>query len=85
VNVFIILSDNADMKVEGYTITELSKTLNITSVTVRQRLHIAGIKPLTKEAIYPKSALEAIRNVPGRGRPPKAKPEDRNKVKKGKK
>jgi hypothetical protein len=30
-----------------------------------------GIKPITKEALYDVSALEAIRNVPGRGRPAK--------------
>jgi hypothetical protein len=59
------------MKVDGYTITELSKALNITPVTVRQRLHIAGIAPLTKEAIYPSDTLEKIKDVPSPGRPPK--------------
>jgi hypothetical protein len=57
------------MKVEGYTIKELSEALKITPVTVRQRLHIAGITPLTKEAIYPKNTLDKIKDVPSPGRP----------------
>jgi hypothetical protein len=60
---------------EGMTITEMAEILEIAPNTVMQRLYVAGIKPITKEAIYDKSALEAIRNVPGKGRPPKVKPE----------
>jgi hypothetical protein len=62
------------MKAEGYTAKEMAEILNITYENVRKRIEKAGIKPLTKEAIYPESALEAIRNVPRRGRPKTAKP-----------
>jgi predicted ArsR family transcriptional regulator len=61
---------------EGMTITEMAEILGIAPNTVMQRLYVAKIKPVTKEALYDKSALEAIRSVPGKGRPPKAKPED---------
>jgi len=47
----------------------MAEILGIEKNTVLQRLYVAKIKPLTKEAIYPKSALESIRNVPGKGRP----------------
>jgi len=60
---------------EGWTITEMAAKLGIERNTVMQRLFVAKIKPVTKEAIYDKSALEAIRNVPGKGRPPKPRPE----------
>jgi hypothetical protein len=59
------------MNMEGFTAEEMGKILGIEENTVLQRLYVAGIKPLTKKAIYDKSALEAIRNVPGKGRPPK--------------
>ena len=68
-------SDNEVMEVKGFTIQEIADELGITYETTHKRLQTAGIKPLVKEAIYPESALEAIRNVPGKGRPPKAKPE----------
>lgn len=58
--------------ITGITISEMAKELCIEKNAVLQRLFVAGIKPLTKEAIYPESALEAIRNVPGKGRPRKA-------------
>ena len=64
---------NNDM--QGVTITEIAKKLGITYLTAKQRLLRAGIKPLTKEAVYPESALEAIRNVPSKGRPKKAVPD----------
>jgi hypothetical protein len=38
-----------------------------------------GIKPIKivgQTGIYDPSVVEAIRNVPGKGRPPKAKPGD---------
>jgi hypothetical protein len=57
--------------VEGLTITEMAKELGIPYETAKIRLFRAGIKPITKEALYDKSALEAIRTVPGKGRPRK--------------
>jgi DNA-directed RNA polymerase specialized sigma24 family protein len=59
---------------DGYTITEMAGILGIAPNTVMQRLYVAKIKPVTKEAIYEKTALDTIRNVPGKGRPRKAKP-----------
>jgi hypothetical protein len=41
-----------------------SSLIFIEKNAVLQRLFVAGIKPLTKEAIYPEAALEAIRSVP---------------------
>lgn len=61
---------------EGLTIAEMAEMLAIPYETAKVRLFRAGIKPVTKDALYDKSALEAIRNVPGKGRPPKARPED---------
>jgi predicted ArsR family transcriptional regulator len=59
------------VKVQGYTISELSKLLEIKPVTVRQRLLVAGIKPLVAEYIYPVDTLEKLKKSPGRGRPKK--------------
>ncbi len=59
------------MDVEGYTIAEMAEMLGIPYETAKVRLFRANIKPMTKDALYEKSALEAIRNVPGKGRPKK--------------
>jgi predicted ArsR family transcriptional regulator len=55
------------------TVTEMATELGIEPNAVRQRLFVAGIKPIVKEALYAPDALERIRNVPGKGRPPKPK------------
>jgi hypothetical protein len=59
---------------EGMTIPEIAEKLGITYLAAKQRLLRAGIKPITKEAIYVKDAWERIRDTPGPGRPPKEKP-----------
>jgi hypothetical protein len=64
------------VKVEGITIREMATALGLKPNAVQQRLHVAGIDPIIREAIYPLDALERIRNVPGKGRPPKPKPEE---------
>jgi predicted ArsR family transcriptional regulator len=56
---------------KGITISEMAEELGIVKNAVAQRLFVAKIKPLTREALYALSALEAIRNVPGKGRPKK--------------
>jgi len=61
---------------EGYTMKELATLLGINEKTVNMRIFRQGIKPITKDALYDKSVLEAIRNVPGKGRPPKPRPEN---------
>jgi hypothetical protein len=75
------------MNMEGLTVEEMAKELGLGEGTVRVRLSRAGIKPITHSPVYASAALEAIRNVPGKGRPPKAKPEaaDKATVKKAKK
>jgi hypothetical protein len=55
----------------GLTITEIADKLGITYLTAKQRLLRAGIKPISKEAVYHESALEAIRVVAPVGRPKK--------------
>ena len=59
------------MTVTGLTIQEIAEKLGISYSTAQKRLSRSGIKPMLKEDLYPESALEAIRNVPGKGRPPK--------------
>jgi predicted ArsR family transcriptional regulator len=56
------------------TIQEVADALGISYFAARQRIVRAGIEPISKEALYPEDTLERVRNVPGRGRPPKAKP-----------
>jgi hypothetical protein len=56
---------------EGLTIDEMCSILKLPFKTVEARIQRAGIKPITRQAVYPPEALEAIRNVPGKGRPPK--------------
>jgi hypothetical protein len=58
---------------EGLTLSEMSTILDVPPKTVERRIQRAGFKPITREAIYAPEVLEAIRNVPGRGRPPKKK------------
>ena len=74
------------MSMDGYTAVEMAEILGINLKTAKLRLFRAGIKPVTKDAVYDKSALEAIRNVPGKGRPKKpAEPEPEKPAAKGKK
>jgi hypothetical protein len=69
----------------GLTIKEMAEKLGLGQPAVKMRLRVAGIKPIEyagPTAVYPASALDAISNVPGKGRPPKAKPEASGKPKK---
>jgi hypothetical protein len=68
------------MDAKGWTIREIAIELGIPPNTVKQRIFQAGIKPITREAIYPPDTLDRIRDAP-MGRP-KAKPEAPNKAKK---
>jgi hypothetical protein len=52
----------------------MAKELGIPLKTVKKRLERAGIKPVTQEAVYDRSALETIRDV-RMGRP-KRMPKD---------
>jgi predicted transcriptional regulator len=57
---------------EGLTIKEMAEMLGIEPSAVKQRLFVAGIKPITKDAVYDKSVLDVIKNAPSKGRPRKA-------------
>jgi hypothetical protein len=57
---------------EGYTASEMAEMLNLPLKTVKLRLFRKGLKPITHESLYDKSALEDIREAP-MGRPPKKK------------
>ena len=46
---------------------EMAEILGIEEGAVQMRLHRAGIKPLTTKALYPKSSLDKIRDVPLQG------------------
>jgi hypothetical protein len=56
---------------EGLTITEIAGLLGITPEAAKLRLYRAGIKPITKEAIYDPSCVDQIREVSKGGRPRK--------------
>jgi predicted ArsR family transcriptional regulator len=64
----------------GLTINEIAEKLGITYLTAKQRLLRAGIKPLTKEAIYPNDVIDKIKNVE-MGRPKKATEQEAKKPK----
>jgi hypothetical protein len=57
----------------GITIDEICKELSLPFKTVEARIQRAGIKPLTRQAVYPSETLDAIRAVK-MGRPPKQEP-----------
>jgi hypothetical protein len=61
--------------VEFFTVKDLSEKLEIETSAIKMRLHRAGIKPVSKDALYTEEALRILLETPGKGRPPKAKPE----------
>jgi hypothetical protein len=63
------------MTIKGFTIKEMADEIGITYEAAQKRIERAGIKPILKEDVYPESTLDIIRDSPGPGRPPKAKPE----------
>jgi predicted ArsR family transcriptional regulator len=58
---------------EFLTVREMAEKLGISPNTAKHRIFQLGIKPVSTDALYDPSVIEKIRNVPGRGRPPKAK------------
>jgi hypothetical protein len=67
---FDIITDNGVMK--GMTIDEIAEELGIPWKTAHKRIEKLGIKPLSYKALYDPAVVEAIRNVPGKGRPKKS-------------
>jgi hypothetical protein len=74
----IFFSTLTDMYImEGLTIDEIAKELGLDKPrTAEKRLQIAGIKPISRKALYPLDSVEKIRNWPSVGKPPK-KPKDK--------
>ena len=64
------------------TIDEMAKNLGLPYKTVAQRILRGGYEPIFSGNLYSPEVFEAIKDVPGRGRPPKAKPEAAEKPKK---
>jgi hypothetical protein len=56
---------------EGMTIDEMAKNLGLPYKTVAQRILRGGYEPIFSGNLYSPEVFEAIRNVPGKGRPPK--------------
>jgi predicted RNA polymerase sigma factor len=57
---------------QGLTVSEIAELLQIPVQTAARRIERAGIKPLTREAIFPFDTAEKIKNAkPGRPRKPK--------------
>ena len=70
----IVFAIIADMKVmQGETLTEIAKALDIEKWAAEKRIRKAGIKPLTREAVYPIGTIETVRNAAPVGRPKKQK------------
>ncbi len=59
---------------EGITIDEMCEKLKLPFKTVEGRIQRAGIKPITKQALYPLKTLDLIKDV-SMGRPKKPKTE----------
>ncbi len=59
---------------EGETLSEMANKLGIPQRTAERRIQRAGIKPLTKEALYPLGTSDKISDVKmGRPKKPEAK------------
>jgi predicted RNA polymerase sigma factor len=63
------------MNMEGLTVSEIAEILEIPAQTAARRIERAGIKPITREAVFPFDTVDKIRDARP-GRPPKAKPEE---------
>jgi predicted ArsR family transcriptional regulator len=55
---------------EGMTVSEIAKELKITIDAVRKRIETAGVKPISREAVYDKEVVKILKDVK-MGRPPK--------------
>ena len=81
-NILAKYADIVTVKIKGeefFTIREMADILEKDRFAIRQALFRAGIEPVSSEALYDNSALEYLRNVPGKGRPKKAEAEIKTK------
>jgi hypothetical protein len=58
------------MRMTGLTIDEMCEALNLPFKTVEARIQRAGIKPVTRQALYPADTLGKIKDIK-MGRPKK--------------
>jgi len=69
---------------EYLTVKEMAEMLEIKPTAVKVRLHTAGEKPVSKDALYSIKSYNAIKDALGKGRPKKAQaPETESKSKEG--
>jgi len=61
---------------EFLTVRDMAERLNKKTDAVKKLLHNAGLKPISRDALYPVKAFEVIKNAPPPGRPPKPKAEE---------
>ena len=57
---------------EFLTVKEMAERLNKKPSAVKMLLHLAGEKPVSKDALYDMRSFDAIKNKPGPGRPKKS-------------
>ena len=60
---------------EFLTVRDMADRLNKNTDAVKKLLHNAGLKPISRDALYPIEAFNTIKDAPPPGRPPKAKPD----------
>jgi len=61
------MADNRGM--EWITVSEMAEKTGLNPKTIHTRLRTLGIKPITREAIFPASALKALEEMRPVGRP----------------
>ncbi|MDR2923421.1 MAG: hypothetical protein LBU85_08795 [Treponema sp.] len=70
-------TDNKFVKVTGgeyFTTQDMANSLGVSPKVINMRLFRLGIKPIAKDALYPATALDAIRDVTmGRPKKPETK------------
>jgi hypothetical protein len=82
------IAENKNMKVIGgeyITVADMVSVLEVPTETVKTRLKTLGIKPISRDAIYPVLVLETLKKTPPKGRPKKANKSSNTLVKKSKK
>jgi hypothetical protein len=67
---------------EFFTVGYMSRKSGKNKEAVKKILHRTEIDPIEKNAIYGNDAWEKVKETPGKGRPPKAKPDPAKKAKK---
>ena len=63
------------MTISGYTVKDMADICGVSFNTMRRRVFVLGLKEISRVGytrIYDTSALDAVRSVPGRGRPKRA-------------